>query len=99
MQNRHGPSGDSHWATGRNAKRGCTSTLCFSTLDSMMQSRVKTHYLFPQAALQPKSLAGQEKGEERIGNTVEPFDEPGGNFRATRRDASLSVPGVVARRS
>jgi hypothetical protein len=31
--------------------------------------------------LQPKSLAGQEKGEERIGNTVEPFDEPGGDFR------------------
>jgi hypothetical protein len=29
--------------------------------------------------LQPKSLAGQ--GEERIGNTVEPFDEPGGDFR------------------
>jgi hypothetical protein len=31
--------------------------------------------------LQPKSLAGQEKGEERIGNTVEPFDKPGGDFR------------------
>jgi hypothetical protein len=31
--------------------------------------------------LQPKSLAGQEKGEERIGNTVEPFDERGGDFR------------------
>jgi hypothetical protein len=31
--------------------------------------------------LQAKSLAGQEKGEERIGNTVEPFDEPGGDFR------------------
>jgi hypothetical protein len=31
--------------------------------------------------LQPKSLARQEKGEERIGNTVEPFDEPGGDFR------------------
>jgi hypothetical protein len=31
--------------------------------------------------LQPKSLAGQEKGEERIGHTVEPFDEPGGDFR------------------
>jgi hypothetical protein len=31
--------------------------------------------------LQPKSRAGQEKGEERIGNTVEPFDEPGGDFR------------------
>jgi hypothetical protein len=37
--------------------------------------------LFARAALQPKSLAGQEKGEERIGNTVEPFDEPGGDFR------------------
>jgi hypothetical protein len=37
--------------------------------------------LFPRAALQPKSLAGQEKGEERIGNTVEPFDEPAGDFR------------------
>jgi len=37
--------------------------------------------LFPRAALQPKSLAGQEKGEERIGHTVEPFDEPGGDFR------------------
>jgi hypothetical protein len=43
-------------------------------------ARVKTH-LFPRAALQSKSLAGQEKGEERIGNTVEPFDEPGGDFR------------------
>jgi hypothetical protein len=31
--------------------------------------------------LQQKSLAGQEKGEERIGHTVEPFDEPGGDFR------------------
>jgi hypothetical protein len=31
--------------------------------------------------LQPKSLAEQEKGEERIGNTIEPFDEPGGDFR------------------
>jgi hypothetical protein len=31
--------------------------------------------------LQPKSLAGQEMGEERIDNTVEPFDEPGGDFR------------------
>jgi hypothetical protein len=31
--------------------------------------------------LQPKSLDGQEKGEERIGNTVEPFDEPGSDFR------------------
>jgi hypothetical protein len=31
--------------------------------------------------LQAKSLAGQEKGEERIGNTVEPFDKPGGDFR------------------
>jgi hypothetical protein len=37
--------------------------------------------LFPRAALQPKSLAGQEKGEERIGHTVEPFDELGGDFR------------------
>jgi len=37
--------------------------------------------LFPRAALQPKSLAGQEKGEERIDHTVEPFDEPGGDFR------------------
>jgi len=33
-----------------------------------------------QNSLQPKSLAGQEKGEVRIGNTVEPFDEPGGDF-------------------
>jgi len=31
--------------------------------------------------LQQKSLAGQEKGEERIGHTVEPFDKPGGDFR------------------
>jgi hypothetical protein len=31
--------------------------------------------------LQPKSLAGQEKSEERIGHTVELFDEPGGDFR------------------
>jgi hypothetical protein len=31
--------------------------------------------------LQPKSPAGQEKGEERIGHTVKPFDEPGGDFR------------------
>ena len=37
--------------------------------------------LFPRAALQPKSLAGREKGEERIGDTVEPFDELGGDFR------------------
>jgi hypothetical protein len=31
--------------------------------------------------LQPKLPSGQEKGEERIGNTVKPFDEPGGDFR------------------
>jgi hypothetical protein len=31
--------------------------------------------------LRPKSLYGQGKGEERIGHTIEPFDEPGGNFR------------------
>jgi hypothetical protein len=31
--------------------------------------------------LQPKSLAGQEKSEERIDHTVERFDEPGGDFR------------------
>jgi hypothetical protein len=31
--------------------------------------------------LQLKSLAGQEKSEERIGHTVELFDEPGGDFR------------------
>jgi hypothetical protein len=31
--------------------------------------------------LQPKSLAGQEKSEERINHTVELFDEPGGDFR------------------
>jgi hypothetical protein len=31
--------------------------------------------------LQPKSLAGQEKSEERISHTVELFDEPGGDFR------------------
>jgi len=31
--------------------------------------------------LQPKSLTGREKGEERIGHTVEPFDEAGGDFR------------------
>jgi hypothetical protein len=31
--------------------------------------------------LRPKSRFGQEKGEERIGNTVEPFDEPGRDFR------------------
>jgi hypothetical protein len=37
--------------------------------------------LFARAALQPKSLAGQEKSEERIGNTVELFDEAGGDFR------------------
>jgi hypothetical protein len=54
--------------------------------------------LFPRAALQPKSLAGQEKGEERIGHTVEPFDKPGGDFslqpegtRAFRPLASLLV--------
>jgi hypothetical protein len=28
-----------------------------------------------------KSLAGQKKGEELIGHTVELFDEPGGDFR------------------
>jgi len=31
--------------------------------------------------LQPKSLAGPEEGEEPIGDTVEPFDEPGDDFR------------------
>jgi hypothetical protein len=31
--------------------------------------------------LWPKSLAGQEKSEERIKHTVELFDEPSGDFR------------------
>jgi hypothetical protein len=31
--------------------------------------------------LRPKSPSGQEKGEECIGNTVEPFDESGDDFR------------------
>jgi hypothetical protein len=35
--------------------------------------------------LQPKSLAGQEKGEELNGNTVAPFHEPGGDFRCNPR--------------
>jgi len=39
--------------------------------------------------LQPKSLAGQEKGEERIGNTVEP------PWR-TRRRFSLQPEGTRA---
>jgi hypothetical protein len=30
--------------------------------------------------LRPKSPLGQKKGEERIKHTVEPFDEPGGDF-------------------
>jgi hypothetical protein len=33
--------------------------------------------LFARAALPPKSLAGQEKGEERIGHTGELLDKPG----------------------
>jgi hypothetical protein len=37
--------------------------------------------LFPRAALRPKSRSGQEERDERIGNTVEPFDEPGRDFR------------------
>jgi hypothetical protein len=48
-------------------------------LSILPQARVKTHYL--REPLQPKSLAGQEKSEERIGHTVELFDEPGGDFR------------------
>src|ERR1700739_202573 len=43
MRNRHGPGADSHSATVRNAKRGCTSTLRFSTLDAMIQSNMLTH--------------------------------------------------------
>jgi hypothetical protein len=31
------------------------------------------------------SPARQEKGEERIGNTVEPFNEPDGDFMPTER--------------
>jgi hypothetical protein len=31
--------------------------------------------------LRPKSWSGQEKGEGRIGNTIEPFDETGRDFR------------------
>jgi hypothetical protein len=37
--------------------------------------------LFTRAALRPKSLAGQEKSEERIKHTVELFDEPDSDFR------------------
>jgi hypothetical protein len=36
--------------------------------------------------LQPKSLAGQEKREERIDHTVERFDEPGGDFRRNLKE-------------
>jgi hypothetical protein len=39
--------------------------------------------------LRPKSRAGQEKGEERIGNTVEPFDEPGRDFRRNPKGHGL----------
>jgi hypothetical protein len=39
--------------------------------------------------LQPKSRAGQEKGEERIGNTVKPFDEPGRDFRRNPKGHGL----------
>jgi hypothetical protein len=48
--------------------------------------------------LQPKSLARQEKGKERIGHAVEPFGEPGGDFRCSpkpfgrwRRCSSLMI--------
>jgi hypothetical protein len=47
--------------------------------------------LFPRAALQPKSLAGQEKSKERIGHTVERFDEPGGDFRCNPKGRALFV--------
>jgi hypothetical protein len=47
--------------------------------------------------LQPESFAGQEKGEERIGNTVEPFDKPGGDFRYNLKGRGPF--GRVARRS
>jgi hypothetical protein len=43
------------------------------------RTRVKTHYFREPRCSQNRS-ARQEKGEERIGNTVEPFDEPGGDF-------------------
>jgi len=39
--------------------------------------------------LQPKLLAGQEKGEGRSGNTVKPFDEPGSDFRCNLKGRGL----------
>ena len=72
----------------------CCSALVFVVL----RIRVKTHY-FHEPRCSQKSLAGQEKGEERIGNTVEPFDEPGDDFRCNPKDAGLLAAGVVARRS
>jgi hypothetical protein len=39
--------------------------------------------LFPRAALQPKSLAGQEKSEERIGIRSSSSTNPAAIFAAT----------------
>jgi hypothetical protein len=48
--------------------------------------------------LQPKSRAGQEKGEERIGNTVEPFDAPGRDFRRNPKGHGTFDPSFPADR-
>jgi len=42
--------------------------------------------------LRPKSRSGQEKGEERIGNTVEPFDEPGRDFHRNSKGRGFFWP-------
>jgi hypothetical protein len=55
--------------------------------------------LFLRAALQPKSLAGQEKGEELSAIRSSPSTNSAAIFAATRRDMGLSAAGVVARRS
>jgi len=56
--------------------------------------------------LRPKSPSGQEKGAEHIGDTVEPFDAPGGDFRCNpkgranfgrwRRCSSLMIARIMA---
>ena len=40
--------------------------------------------------MQPKSVAGQEKSEERIGHTVELFDEPDGDIGAVLHTLFMS---------
>ena len=50
-------------------------------LSSQSRQKPGSKLIIPVSRVAAKIATGQEKGEERIGNTVEPFDKPDRDFR------------------